>query len=134
MTITLSSEVQKMLRLLCWKLNSKTLPMVHHMNAETTCTNTRNSYSIVTFLHDIWTGVNHDVTDVTLSCMVYILMGTSPPCRGHAFEHAAARLAACSTGGTCPQAGQVQRVVGDDTQCKELMHACVYRPTSPECT
>ena len=75
MTITLSSEVQKMLRLLRWKLNSKTLLMVHHMNAETTCTNTRNSYSIETFLHDIWTRVNHDVTDVTFSCMVYILIG-----------------------------------------------------------
>jgi len=74
-----------MLCLLRWKLNSKTLPMVHHMNAETTCTNTRNSYSIETFLHDIWTRVNHDVTDVTFSCMVYILIGhisgtTADPC------------------------------------------------------
>jgi hypothetical protein len=66
-------------RLLRWKLKSKSLPMAYHMNAETTCINTRISYNIEIFLHDIWTGVNHDVTDVGLlfSCMVYILMGTS---------------------------------------------------------
>jgi hypothetical protein len=53
--------------------------MAYDMNAETTCINTRNSYSIEIFSHDIWTGVNHDLTDVYFSHAWFIFSWAHHP-------------------------------------------------------